>query len=127
MQRYGVTRIKPVMATRNWYRENMPPLKARFEDRTIEIPRDPDIRQDLRSVRVDKGVPMVPEGVRSRSIRGGQRHGDAAIAAALLERAAQRAADVSYGYEPVTRGRGIEPASDDDRFVGERISARGGW
>ena len=109
MQRYGASRIEEVKATRDWYRETMPALKARFEDRSIEIPRDPDITQDLRSVRVDKGVPMVPEGLRIRSTRGGQRHGDAAIAAAMLERASERAGAIDYEYKPVARPRGMEP------------------
>lgn len=85
--RYGQSRIEQVMATREWYRENMPPLKARFEDKTIEIARDPDTRNDLRGVKVDKGVPMVPEGARTRSQHGGWRHGDAAIAAVMVHRA----------------------------------------
>ena len=128
MQRFGASRVEEVKATRDWYRETMPALKARFEDRSIEIPRDADITQDLRSVRVDKGVPMVPEGARVRSIRGGQRHGDAAIAAAMLEAAAQRTGDVAYGYEPVSAPRGTEPwqAGDEpDQLAG--IFGRGGY
>lgn len=97
MQRFGASRVEQVKATREWYRLSFPPLKARFEDRTIEIPRDADIIQDLRAVRVDKGVPMLPEGLRIRSSRGGSRHGDAAIAAVLLEAAAgARAAPISF-------------------------------
>lgn len=124
-QRFGASRIQQVKATRDWYRETMPGLKARFEDRTIEIPRDPDISQDLRSVRVDKGVPMVPEGVRIRSSRGGTRHGDAAIAAVMLEAAAS-ALDVAYGYTPLARRREVEPgdAPDDEPF---RLRQRGAY
>src|SRR4051812_17477820 len=35
MQRYGATRIEQVMLTAEWYRANMPPYKAAFEDDTI--------------------------------------------------------------------------------------------
>jgi phage FluMu gp28-like protein len=111
MQRFGASRIQEVKATREWYRETMPALKARFEDRTIEIPRDADITQDLRAVRVDKGVPMLPEGVRIRSSRGGTRHGDAAIAAVMLEAATQgRAAPIGFeaSGRTVAGGRGFE-------------------
>jgi len=114
MQRFGASRIQQIKATRDWYRETMPALKARFEDRTIEVPRDPDITQDLRSVRVDKGVPMVPENARIRSSRGGMRHGDAAIAAVMLEAAAQsRAAPITFetsGHSVAgLRGFDVEP------------------
>lgn len=123
-QRYGAERFAQVMATREWYRETMPGLKARFEDKTIEVPRDDDIRQDLRQVRVDKGVPMVPEASRVRSSRGGQRHGDAAIAAAMLHFASTLEV-VDYGYEPARRVRRAvdepavdEPADDDEDLAG---------
>ncbi len=112
MQRFGASRVEQVKATREWYRLSFPPLKARFEDRTIEIPRDADITQDLRAVRVDKGVPMLPEGLRIRSSRGGTRHGDAAIAAVLLEAASSGARDHAYDYRPARRERGWEGAED---------------
>lgn len=133
VQRYG-TRIERVMATREWYREHMPPFKARFEDTTVEIPRDDDVRQDLRAVRLDKGVPIVPEGARTRSVRGGQRHGDAAIAGVLLNAAA--AMDVAdYGYLPAPRARPMDerPGVDADDEAGPRAGRgafagiRGAW
>lgn len=124
VQRYG-TRIERVMATREWYREHMPPLKARFEDRTIEIPRDDDTRQDLRAVRIDKGVPVVPEGARTRSARGGQRHGDAAIAGVMLNAAATSDA-VDYGYDPAPRRRPFDEGPADDDAPGPARGGRGG-
>lgn len=98
MQLFGASRIEEVKATVEWYRANMPVLKRRFEDGSIEIPKDDDVRNDLRLFKVTKGVPQLPEGVRIRSSRGGTRHGDSAIALAMLVAAAEQpSAPIEYG------------------------------
>jgi phage FluMu gp28-like protein len=81
MQRYGA-RIRQVMLSADWYRENMPRYKAAFEDGAIELPRDADILADHRALVMDNGVAHVPER-RIRGANGKPRHGDSAIAAAL--------------------------------------------
>ncbi|AOJ05123.1 hypothetical protein WS70_25745 [Burkholderia mayonis] len=83
MQRYGASRIQQVMLSESWYREHMPPVKAAFEDGTLDgLPKDADVLADLRAVQVIKGVPRVPD-VRTTGQDDGKRHGDAAIAVAL--------------------------------------------
>ncbi len=82
MQRYGASRITQVMLSESWYRENMPPYKAAFEDKSVLLPKDADIIEDHRFVRVIKGVAKIPEG-RTRGDDKQQRHGDTAIAGAL--------------------------------------------
>ena len=83
MQRYGASRIHQIMLTEAWYREHMPPVKAAFEDGTLDgLPRDADILADLRAVQVIRGVPRIPEA-RSTGEDKGKRHGDAAVAVAL--------------------------------------------
>lgn len=91
-QEFGYNRIELVMATETWYREHMPPLKKAFEDDTIAIPRDKDVLTDLRSIKVIKGVARVPE--RSTGKDGGQRHGDAGIAIALMHYASRQDIEV---------------------------------
>ena len=81
VQRYG-ERVIAVMLSTEWYREQMPPFKAAFEDGGIELPQDALVLEDLRAVVMDKGVAKVPEGARTRA-GGEQRHGDAAIALCL--------------------------------------------
>jgi len=81
-QLYGASLIQEVQLSEAWYRENMAPVKAAFEDGTIAIPRDADVLEDFRAVEVVKGVPKVPDTARTRGAYG-QRHGDAAIACAL--------------------------------------------
>jgi phage FluMu gp28-like protein len=83
LQRYGASRIQPVMLSENWYREQMPPLKAALEDGTlIDLPSDKDVLGDLRAVQVIKGVPRIPL-TRTIGSDKGKRHGDTAVALAL--------------------------------------------
>lgn len=81
-QRYGAECIAEVMLSEGWYREHMPRLKSSLEDDTFSIPRDADLIDDLRSLEVVNGVARVPE--KARKTATGQRHGDAAVAAALV-------------------------------------------
>jgi len=83
MQRYGATRVAQVMLSTGWYRENMPRLKAGFEDKTIDAPKDADVLADLRLVRMEKGIAKVPDSARTRGADGKERHGDTAIALAM--------------------------------------------
>jgi phage FluMu gp28-like protein len=80
---FGVARIAQVQTSETWYRENMPRVKARFEERTITTPRDDDIVVDLRAIVKIKGVAKVPDGAHTRGADGGKRHGDTAIACAM--------------------------------------------
>jgi phage FluMu gp28-like protein len=119
VQKYGA-QVEAVMLSEPWYRENMPPLKAAFEDGTIAIPKDADIMDDLRALAMVRGVIRVPE--RSQGSDGGKRHGDAAVALALAY-AASRAEPEEYGYQggrpkeapDEARGWG---ADDDDNAGG---------
>lgn len=102
MQHFGAAIVEQVMLSEAWYRENMPPFKAAFEDATIEAPRDADVLADIRSLRWVRGVIRVPE--RSTGSDDGQRHGDAAIAGALAY-AASRAEAVPMEFRATTGGR----------------------
>lgn len=81
-QEYGPAQVREVMISEAWYRETMPILKAGIEDKTLILPKDADILSDFRSLRVVKGVARVPEQ-RTKDKTGG-RHGDAAIACAMM-------------------------------------------
>lgn len=83
MQEYGAARIHMVMLSQQWYRENMPKMKAAFEDDEVSIPRDADVLSDMRAIVMEKGIPKVPDSGHTTGADGGQRHGDAAIAVAL--------------------------------------------
>lgn len=115
-QDIGWSRIELVMLTEGWYREQMPPLKAAFEDDTIAISRDRDVLADLRAIKMIKGVARVPDK-KTTGKDGGQRHGDAGIAIALMHYASRRDVEI-YDYHRV------QPGGDDH----ERAITRGaGW
>lgn len=105
-QKYGSGKIDKVMLSQGWYRDNMPALKARFEDATLLIPKDADILSDLRALKVVKGIACVPEK-RMVGKNGLKRHGDAAVALAFAV-AATRTDPVEYDYMTYN--------ADDDGF-----------
>lgn len=115
VEKYGA-RIVPVMLNDAWYRENMPPWKAAFEDAMVVMPRDRDILGDHRAVQLVKGIAKVVERT---GHPGRKRHGDSAIAH-VLAYAASRADAEEYGYEPVREvPKGAQrwqerPPDDDD-------------
>lgn len=89
-QEFGQEIIEQVHFSESWNLENWPPAKAALEDRTVTIPMDNDILDDLRAVKVIKGVPKIPRDARTQDKRGGKRHGDSAIAYALALYAARK-------------------------------------
>lgn len=108
-QRYGYARVELVMLSEGWYRLQMPPLKAAFEDGTILLPRDKDVATDLRLVKLVNGVARVPDA-RSSGKDGGQRHGDAAISIAMMHYASR-----NPGVPIEFQSAGPRLRFDDDR------------
>jgi len=104
-QKYGADRIEEVSFSSGWYIENMPPMKACFENKTITIPRDSDILDDFRAIKKIKGVPRVPVDERTASKRGGKRHGDTAIAKCLAIFAARTLTGGPIEYQSVSKRR----------------------
>jgi len=108
-QRYGAWRVQQVMLSVAWYLANMPPYKAALEDRRIILPLDPDVLDDHRAVRMDRGVAKVPDGYSGRGRDGGQRHGDSAVAWALAWHAASTATDSPMDWESTGNRRAFSP------------------
>jgi len=92
MQRYGEARIARVMADGEFYRRAFAALKATIEDKGTEVPRDADLLADHRLVRMETGVPKIPERARRRGADGHERHGDGAIAHLMAHHATELAA-----------------------------------
>ena len=59
-QKFGASRIEQVMLSTEWYRANMPPFKAAFEDKTLLVPKHADVRTDLRAIKMDRGIAKIP-------------------------------------------------------------------
>lgn len=100
-QKYGAHLVNEVMLSDAWYREHMPRFKAAFEDRTVTLPKDADILDDMMSVKLVKGVAKVVERQSARGDDRGRRHGDSAIALALAIHASATCAG-GWDWQPVT-------------------------
>jgi len=83
-QQFGGSRISEIKLSTEWYRLHMPRFRTAFEDRSILIPRHADMTSDMLSVTMNKGVAKVADDARYRGTDGKQRHGEAAIALAML-------------------------------------------
>ncbi|UIJ46933.1 hypothetical protein LZK98_08315 [Sphingomonas cannabina] len=78
---WGFDRIEAVMATQQIYLARMPRMKARFDDGTILVPRSDGVVDDLRLIKMVKGVPMIVDRTDDKADGAkGKRHGDYAIA-----------------------------------------------
>lgn len=132
MQRFGASRIEQVKPSRAWYLENMPPMKADFEDQAISIPGHVDVVDDLRQVTIDRGVPMVPPTARTKGSDGLWRHGDFAVAIAMAH-AASRGEVSEYAYTGVGRRDAIpadRDVDDDDHrpaTLAQSLKRTGTW
>lgn len=125
MQRYGSERIAQVMLTESWYRENMPPYKAAFEDAMITLGQDADVLADHRALVVIKGVAKLSDAAPKKGTDNKQRHGDSAIAGAMAWFASNM--DVGeYDYIPVNENK--DHKRDRPTGVGRaRFSGKGAW
>lgn len=87
--RYGFDTIEAVMATAATYLARMPRLKARIEDLTTRFALSEDGIEDLRLIKLVKGIPMIVDRVNEKADGAkGKRHGDSAIARMNLVAAA---------------------------------------
>ncbi|WP_417691534.1 terminase large subunit domain-containing protein [Roseibium sp.] len=98
----GAGIVMAIHFSETWYRLEMPPLKAAFEDDVLAISADADHLSDLRAVKTVRGVPRVPS--LREGVKGKKRHGDYAIALALSY-FASRMQWREFDYEPVTPNR----------------------
>ena len=88
--RYGAGLVEQVQLSLAWYAEWMPKLKGEFEAFNIQIPRHQNTLDDLLSIKVEKGVPVIDKG-RTKDLESAsskaKRHGDSAISLAMAVRA----------------------------------------
>ncbi|MCW8843580.1 MAG: hypothetical protein OQK00_09215 [Rhodobacteraceae bacterium] len=96
---FGYDYVEAVKLSQSWYLENAPLLKQHVDDQTVALPRDSDIKSDLRVVRLVRGIPSIPDS------RKEGRHGDGAVALMMLI-AAMKSEYQSFGYRPVPKGGG---------------------
>lgn len=119
-QRYGGTVVE-VKLSEAWYRINMPAYVDAFGDpKSIILPADPDILDDHLALAFVNGIIKVPENHSSKGTDGFDRHGDAAIACALMYYAST--ADLEeFGYhtpDQIDQLGGNAPMFEDARGGG---------
>lgn len=110
--KYGRPLIDEVMLNDAWYRENMVAFQRAFEDQEFDLPKDADIKNDIRSLQLINGIIKLPS-LRTKDTKNSEfkRHGDSAIAIALAHKAST--ADVEeYGYRAVPNPRRDRHADD---------------
>jgi phage FluMu gp28-like protein len=131
-QRFGVERVLELVANDAWHREQTPKFRAAFEDKTIRIPADIDVRDDLRLIQVIGGVGKIPSDVRNVGVDGGRRHADAAVALMNFYAAScapaspiefQSTGQKRVGFGAFGEGRRAGPLFDEQSGFGR---ARGG-
>ncbi|PZU16644.1 MAG: hypothetical protein DI589_27030, partial [Shinella sp.] len=103
--------IHAIKFSQDWYRVNMPPLRAAFENEgMLALVKDDEHVADLRLVKIIRGIPMVPDARTGETNK--KRHGDFAIGLALAHYASRHQWH-EYGYQSV-RDLDDEAADDDD-------------
>ncbi|EPY00872.1 Mu-like prophage FluMu protein GP28 [Magnetospirillum fulvum] len=89
-QEFGFDRIAQIHLSEAWYRDAMPKFKAAFEDGTTVLPKDADTLSDHKSIRLVRGVPVIPRegkagGKGEDKKQSAMRHGDSAVAHVLAD------------------------------------------
>lgn len=114
MQEFGARRIEEVNISREWYRTNVPRVKAALEDSDLWIPKDDDVLTDFRLVKLIDGVPMVQKVRTKDSKDGKKRHGDTFVASVLAYAATDIEPREYDGYMSASTERAESDDDDDD-------------
>lgn len=123
--------VHEVTLSRPWYGEWMGKYISLFEDGFITLPRDASLEDDHRAVEFIDGIPMVPR-IERKDLKDAElvRHGDGAIAGALMNFAAlNHVGDWISEFMSAGRGRpfsGLADPDDDDDIHDSGIGG-GGW
>ena len=120
--------VHEVTLSRSWYGEWMGKYISLFEDGFITMPRDASLEDDHRAVEYIDGIPMVPK-LERKDLKDADlvRHGDGAVAGALMQFAALNPVDewlAEYMEVPRRDAQVDEMDTDTDLEYGGRMA---GW
>lgn len=121
---FGHELIEMVMLNDAWYRANMTTFQSAFEDQMFDLPRDADIKNDIRSLKSIKGIIKLPDlRIQDTKDIKFMRHGDSAIALALGHFASNKAMPyATEGYIAIPRNtRGYDGRDDDNHYDSRRM------
>lgn len=126
IQEFGASAIEAVHLSETFYETNMPRFKAALQDGTYtDLPRDDEVRDDLRAIQVINGVPKIPKAKTQKADEKKLgRHGDSAVAHFLCHYAAKT--DVPpIEFTPLPNNQGRWDGDGRDSDYSSNIS--GGW
>lgn len=120
--------VHEITLSRSWYGEWMGKYISLFEDGFITMPRDASLEDDHRAVEYIDGIPMVPK-LERKDLKDADlvRHGDGAVAGALMQFAALNPVDewlAEYMEVPRRDAQVDEMDTDTDLEYGGRMA---GW
>ncbi|HEJ6187103.1 TPA: hypothetical protein SL832_005160 [Pseudomonas aeruginosa] len=115
--KYGSTMVDQVALSLAWYGEWMPKLKGEFEAFNLQLPRHQTTLDDLLSIKVEKGVPVIDKG-RTKDLQAqdskAKRHGDSAVSLAMAVRASfMEGGAIEFTALP-RHSRGFDNVDDND-------------
>lgn len=109
--------VHEVVLSRKWYGEWMGKYISLFEDGFITMPRDASLEDDHRAVEYVDGIPMVPR-IERKDLKDADliRHGDGAIAGALMGFAATNSSGglIEFTPAPLPGSRQDDDSDNDD-------------
>lgn len=108
--RYGHNMIHQVTLSNSWYLENMGSFEDAWRDRSLDVPSDKDVLNDVRALERIDGIIKLPKYKETDTKDSKlKRHGDSAIALALMWFASKQD-PTEYAYE------GLGRRNDEDRI-----------
>lgn len=115
--RYGAGMVDQVQLNLAWYALWMPKLKGEFEAFNLELPRHQTVLDDLLSIKVEKGIPVIDKGrqkdLESQSGKA-KRHGDSAVSLVMAVRASwMQGGEIAYTAAPPRADRWADNDRDD--------------
>lgn len=118
--KYGSTMVDQVALSLAWYGEWMPKLKGEFEAFNLQLPRHQTTLDDLLSIKVEKGVPVIDKG-RTKDLEStsskAKRHGDSAISLAMAVRASFMQGGIIEATMLPRHSRGFDNVANDDNDI----------
>ena len=114
--KFGTSMIQQVQLSQAWYAEWMPKLKGEFEAFNIELPRHQSTLDDLLSIKLEKGIPLIDKG-RQKDLEAGngkKRHGDSAVSLAMAVCASWSSGGPIEATIPPGRHSRSDQDEDDD-------------
>jgi len=122
--KFGHDLILQVMLNDAWYRDNMVKFQAAFEDQALDLPKDADVKNDIRALQMINGIIKLPN-LRTQDTKNSEfkRHGDAAIAIALAYIASLMDIEQFAYYGVPRNGHNIK---DEQRLVQNTVGFRRG-